>query len=201
MTEEVQSHLFEPLFTTKEPGKGTGLGLSTVYGIVKQSGGHIEVRSAPGKGASFRIYLPRVLEPLETDDRQTSASRGLRGSQTILLVEDEDAVRSMMRLILQWNGYQVIEAPEAQTALNLCEQHQGPIDLLITDVVMPNMQGPALAQVIMRLRPNIRVLYVSGYASDALDQLGTLKPGSAFLQKPFTPETLARAITDLFQGA
>jgi PAS domain S-box-containing protein len=197
MTEEVRVHLFEPFFTTKEVGKGTGLGLSTVYGIVKQNQGHIEVDSTPGRGTSFKIYLPRAAEPGATAEPERNSPRPRRGSATVLVAEDEDMVRGLIRMVLQWNGYKVLEARDGGEALELCEQHSGPIDLLITDLVMPQVGGCDLAVKLQQRRPGLRVLYISGYTGESFSKLDLVSGGSSFLQKPFTPDALAQTVGDL----
>jgi signal transduction histidine kinase/ActR/RegA family two-component response regulator len=194
---EVQGHIFEPFFTTKEQGKGTGLGLATAYGIVKQSGGYIELVSEPGRGTTIMIYLPRVEEVPETVDRELNTGPALKGSETILLVEDEEAVRELARDILQGQGYTVLEARNGGEALLACERHQGPIPLLLTDVVMPQMSGRQLAERLALLRPDMKVLYMSGYTDDAVIRHGVLDAGIAFLQKPFTPATVTHGVREL----
>ncbi len=204
MDAETISHLFEPFFTTKGPGKGTGLGLCTVYGIVKQSGGDIRVASEPGKGTTFRIYFPRFDDEIEVMPPVTAASGASAGSETVLLVEDEDAIRDLAQEILRMNGYTVLAAPSCEDALRLGEHHPGPIHLLMTDVIMPQMDGPELARRIAPLRPEMKVLYVSGYTDDAIAEHGVLELGTEFLQKPFTPDVLAtrvRKILDVFPAA
>ena len=215
MDDEMRAHLFEPFFTTKDRGKGTGLGLSTVYGIVDQSGGHIQVESQPGKGTTFRVFLPRVDEAAangEGDDRgsvpeadggsakatdpRSLAARG----ETILLVEDEQRVRAVVREILDMHGYEVIEAPHGAEALTLSARHPGPIHLLLTDVVMPEMGGCELAQRLAVLRPSMKVLYMSGYTDDAIVRHGVLGAGLAFLPKPFTPGALAASLRDILDA-
>jgi PAS domain S-box-containing protein len=197
MTEEVRRHVFEPFFTTKEIGKGTGLGLATVYGIVKQSGGHVEVVSAPGCGAVFQVFLPHAREPGRAEDNDGTPARLPTGSETILLVEDEEAVRTLARSVLRRHGYQVMDAGLGTEALQLCEQHAGPIHLVVTDVVMPHMNGRELHQQLCRCRPAIKVLYISGYPGDAIGQLGVLEPGCDFLPKPFAPDALVRKVREL----
>jgi signal transduction histidine kinase/ActR/RegA family two-component response regulator len=185
----VMAHLFEPFFTTKEEGKGTGLGLATVYGIVHQSGGHLEVESAPGEGASFVVYLPRTDEPATPTSAATAAAG--RGHETILVVEDEASIRSLAREILEGQGYAVLEAPGADEALRRAAEHAGPIHLLLTDVVMPGKSGVDLARDLLGLRPGLRVVYMSGYADRAVQADA---PGVAFVQKPFDPTLLARRV-------
>lgn len=197
MTDDVRSHLFEPFFTTKEIGKGTGLGLATIYGIIKQSGGHIEVNSAPGQGATFKVFLPQVLETAKPDTRGPARTRLPSGSETILLVEDDEVVRLMTRSILQRQGYTVLAARHGAEAVQVCEQHPGPIHLLVTDVVMPNLNGRDLYQRLAVLRPAVKVVYISGYPGDALGDLGVLGEGTAFLPKPFPPEVLVRQVREL----
>ncbi|MDH3675497.1 MAG: ATP-binding protein, partial [Anaerolineae bacterium] len=193
MDKETQSHIFEPFFTTKEPGKGTGLGLATIYGIVKQSGGHIWVYSEPGQGTMFKIYLPRVDELAEVADRDHVTAEITPSVETVLLVEDEESVRKLAYRILHNIGFNVLNASNGSEALQMCERHQGPIHLLVTDLVMPGgMSGYDLAQRLMPLFPNIKILYMSGYADDSIVHQGVLDTGAAFLQKPFTPEALAR---------
>jgi PAS domain S-box-containing protein len=200
MTPEMMSRIFEPFFTTKERGKGTGLGLSTVHGIVKQSGGNIEVYSEPGQGTTFKIYLPRAEGAAEQPPSHEESETRSAGTETILLVEDEDAIRRVISLSLQLHGYTVVEAADGSEAIALCELNSPPIDLLITDVVMPLMSGPELAQRVTRARPNLRVLFISGYIDRALIHQGLRQPGTAFLQKPFTPDTLASKVREFLDG-
>ena len=200
MDATVQAHLFEPFFTTKALGQGTGLGLATVYGIVKQSGGYIKVDSAPGRGTTFAIYLPHVEEPGELREATASRAGSMAGSETILLVEDEDAVRELGREVLEMRGYTVLEAPHGAQALLVAERHAGPIHLMVTDVVMPHMSGRELVERLAPRRPDMRILYVSGYTDDAIVREGMLQPGTSFLQKPFTPDTLARRVRELLDA-
>ncbi len=203
MSEETRAHLFEPFFTTKEKGKGTGLGLATVYGIVQQSGGHIRVTSVPGGGATFFIYLPRI-ESGEGDlpgGQHLSLPRPSPGTETILLAEDEEVVRRLAREILSENGYKVLEAGNGREALLISEAHRGEIHLLLTDVVMPTMSGRELTDRIRPLRPDLRIMYMSGYTDDAILRHGVLENGIPFLQKPFTPEELARKVREVLDAA
>jgi CheY-like chemotaxis protein len=197
MDAEVMSHLFEPFYTTKEPGKGTGLGLAMVYGILEQEGGDIEVQSAPGAGTTFKIYLPRLDENPPVVGGAEVPAGPLSGLETVLVVEDESIVRLSIRDTLQLKGYCVLEATAAQEACNFCLQHQGPIHLLITDVVMPGMNGQTLADRLVALRPDMRVLFISGHPGDAVARHGVLPPSAAFLQKPFPPDTLARKVREI----
>jgi len=192
--ESIQGHIFEPFFTTKEPGKGTGLGLSIVYGIIKQSGGFIDLDSTPGQGSTFTIYLPRLEDGVELGPIKTSKQRKFRGEETILLVEDEDVLRSLLAKFMRLHGYTVLEARHGDAALHICEQYQGPIQLMVTDVVMPQMSGRVLADRIRSLRPDTKVLYMSGYTEDEVVQRGVADLSVAFLQKPFKPVELARQV-------
>ena len=190
---KVQARVFEPFFTTKEKGKGTGLGLATVYGLVKQSDGYIAVQSAPGQGTRFRIFLPRV-EALAPAPIRLEKPTSVAGSETILLVEDEESVRRLARAFLENRGYTVLEAHDGAHALELCEKRTEPIHLMVTDVVMPKMNGRELAQRVATLRPDMRVLFVSGYTGDSLAQLG---PRAAFLEKPFGPGDLVKKVRQI----
>src|SRR5690606_20539866 len=195
--EATQARMFEPFFTTKERGRGTGLGLATVYGIVKQSGGTISVSSRVGEGTSVRVCLPRVDErpTLEPRTRKITAERG--GNETVLLVEDEDLVRVATTRVLERNGYGVLAAASPSDAVALVERHSGPIHALITDVVMPQMNGRELARRVLARWPGLRVVYVSGYADDAMVDSALLDAEAVFLQKPFTPEALLRTLREV----
>jgi two-component system cell cycle sensor histidine kinase/response regulator CckA len=203
MSDEVKAHIFEPFFTTKEKGKGTGLGLATVFGIVKQNGGHIWVYSEPGQGTSFKIYLPHVAEgarspsDLPTDGVAPSA----RGSETLLLVEDETGIRELVGDVLADQGYRILVAQDGVEALHLAREHEGPIHLLLTDVIMPRMSGKALADQLRSSHPEMSVVYTSGYTDDAIVHHGVLDKGTHFLSKPFELEALARKVRDVLDGA
>ena len=199
MSPEVKERIFEPFFTTKEKGKGTGLGLSTVYGIVKQSGGNIWVYSEPGQGTTFKIYFPREEEPLEEIRVKVVKEELPRGSETVLVVEDEEEVRKLTVRILQKQGYKVLEASQGDEALFICGQHEEPIHLLVTDVVMPGMSGRELSEHLTSLRPEIKILYMSGHTNSAIVHHGVLEPGVILLQKPFTPEALARKVREVLE--
>ncbi|HEX7599636.1 MAG TPA: PAS domain S-box protein, partial [Polyangia bacterium] len=196
MDAATQKRLFEPFFTTKPRGKGTGLGLSTVYGIVKQSGGNIWAYSEVGQGTSFKVYLPRLSSDERAADLKRTGGRPAVGSETILLVEDEAALRGVVERMLRAVGYQVVVAANGGEALLACQQHQGAIELLLTDVVMPKMSGRQLAEQLQRERPGLHVLYMSGYTDDAIVHHGVLDPGTSFIGKPFSAADLARKVRD-----
>jgi two-component system cell cycle sensor histidine kinase/response regulator CckA len=200
MDRETQSRIFEPFFTTKEKGKGTGLGLSTVYGIVKQSGGYIFAHSETGSGTTFRIYLPKVTDPAGQAGIVKHQQDPIGGSETVLLVEDEESVRELVRETLKGKGYVVMEAADGINGMKVAESHTGKIDILITDVVMPGMSGRELAKRITAARQTTKVLFLSGYTEDAIIHEGVLEPGTAFLQKPFTLQALARKVRDVLHG-
>jgi two-component system, cell cycle sensor histidine kinase and response regulator CckA len=200
MDAEVQQHIFEPFYTTKEIGKGTGLGLSTCYGIVKQHGGHIWVYSEVGHGTTFKIYLPPVEELPDDALRPEMLNGMLQGNETVLLVEDEPLVRELASTILQAQGYTVLAASNGEEALGTIQTASATIDLLITDVVMPGMRGKALAEQVARMYPDIKVLFISGYATDAIAQHGQLAPGTHFLSKPFTRTAFARKVREVLES-
>jgi len=197
MDRETQSRIFEPFFTTKEKGKGTGLGLSTVYGIIKQSGGYVMAHSEVGRGTTFNIYLPRAEEPAEANLAAPASRTAVGGSETVLLVEDEESVRLLVRETLAAKGYRVLEAENGQSGLAVAAAHSGTIDLIITDVVMPGMSGRELADQLVATRPAIKVLYLSGYTEDAIVSEGTIESGKAFLQKPFTLQSLSKKVREV----
>ena len=201
MDEETQVRLFEPFFTTKEKGKGTGLGLSTVYGIIKQSGGMIWVYSELGRGTTFKIYLPRVVDVLEEPSLvSVSGAESAGGTETILLVEDEESVRALACEALEEAGFHVLEARHGAEALVVSHRHQGPIHLMLTDVVMPEMSGRVLADRLAPQRPSLKVLYMSGYTDNAIIHQGVLDPGTAFLHKPFSPDALVRKVREVLDA-
>jgi len=197
MDTATQQRIFEPFFTTKEKGKGTGLGLSLVYGVVKQSGGYIDVVSTRGKGTTFNIYLPRVAQnSIETKTIGPDRPEELRGTETILLAEDEDTLRALTRHLLELYGYRVLEACDGNQALKLSDQTADEIHLLLTDVVMPGLSGRALADQLKHRRPDVKIAYMSGYTGQRVGEKEILEPGSVFLQKPFTREGLARKVRE-----
>src|SRR6202522_761438 len=197
MDKETQSRIFEPFFTTKEKGKGTGLGLSTVYGIVKQSSGYVFAQSEVGAGTIFYVYLPRIEESAEELSPAKAQQNEAGGCETVLLVEDEESVRELVRLTLASRGYKVIEAENGECGLRLAEDCKERIDILITDVVMPGIGGRELAKRLLSLRPGISVLYLSGYTEDAVVTQSSLGPGTAFVQKPYTLQNLAKKVREV----
>jgi PAS domain S-box-containing protein len=198
--QQTQARIFEPFFTTKEAGKGTGLGLSTVYGIVKQSGGNIWVYSEVGRGTTFKVYLPRVDEGAPKYERRIEMESDVLGSETVLVAEDEEMVRKLARRVLEMFGYQVLEAANGGSALLICERHNEPIHLLVTDVIMPEMSGRDLADRLAQLRPGIKVLYMSGYTDDAIVHQGVLDEGANYIQKPFATDALVRKVREVLDG-
>ena len=199
MDEKTASQVFEPFYTTKERGKGTGLGLSTVYGIVKQSGGFIWAYSEPGKGSTFKVYLPRTEDRREVPDRGDSPVEDLRGENTVLVVEDEEPIRKLAVTVLEQYGYAVLSAGDGEEALRIAAGHEGEINLLLTDVVMPRLGGRELYERLHQLRPGIKVLYMSGYTDNAIVHQGMLDPGISFLQKPCSPASLVRKVKEVLK--
>jgi CheY-like chemotaxis protein len=197
MNAETQSRIFEPFFTTKGVGQGTGLGLSMVYGIVKQSGGSIEVYSELGQGTVFKIYLPRIDEPADPQISKAAEADRHQGSETILLVEDDAQVRDLTAASLAACGYTVLSADSGGEAIAECERHHGDIHLLLTDVVMPGIGGREIAQQVLTRRPFTKVIYMSGYTTNAIIHRGVLDPGTHFLQKPFTPSALFAKVREV----
>jgi CheY-like chemotaxis protein len=200
MDAETLAHIFEPFFTTKDKGKGTGLGLATVYGIVKQSSGSIWAYSEPGRGSTFRIYLPCVDDPVPVAGPVRPSSEQAKGSETILVVEDEEAVRSLVCGTLAAHGYKVLEAHGVDDALVIFEQYTEPIHMLLTDVVMPRMGGKEVAKRLSSVHPEAKVLYMSGYTDNSIIRKGILEDGTAFLQKPFAPGILARKVREVLDS-
>jgi two-component system, cell cycle sensor histidine kinase and response regulator CckA len=201
MAPEVQARIFEPFFTTKDIGKGTGLGLATVYGIVKQSGGHVEVYSEIGVGTSFKLYFPAVEEKILATGKDSHTAQVRHGCETVLLVEDEAGVRGLALLALQTYGYTVLVASDGKDAMRVIDKYSEAVDILVTDVVMPRMNGRELAEALRTRYPNMKVLYVSGYTDDAVVRYGLLQEKISFLQKPYTPLTLAKKVRDVLDGA
>jgi CheY-like chemotaxis protein len=199
MDAETRAHLFEPFFTTKAQGQGTGLGMTTVFSIVKQSGGGVDVYSEPGKGTSVKVYLPCIDQPVMTE-MESPVAKLARGSETILLVEDEDQVRKLVRDTLRGEGYKVLDAPSAAEARRIAGAYKHPIHLLIADVVMPKEGGRELAAGLTARRPAMKVLFMSGYTDQAVVNSGLLTGESAFIQKPFTPAALSRKVREILEG-
>jgi len=201
MDKETMGHLFEPFFTTKGQGKGTGLGLATVYGIVKQNRGFIDVYSQPGQGSTFTVYLPRASEPevVAEEEAETAALRG--GTETVLVMEDEAEIRKLAGESLESLGYRVLTASSPQEAIRNVAEHDGPLHLVITDVVMPQMNGRQLFERLAPMRPGLRCLYISGYTADVIADRGVLKEGTRFLGKPFTLDALARKVREVLDQA
>ena len=200
MDEETLAHVFEPFFTTKEKGKGTGLGLASVYGVVQQSGGHIQVSSEFGRGTKFQIYLSQVDKTLPSPKPDAIQPVPSGGWETILLVEDSDPVRELVCQCLQDEGYTVLEASKSAEAVQITEKKQQKVDMLLTDVIMPGMSGPDLAQIILKDHKDIKVLYLSGYSDHLLVLQGTSKPNISFLAKPFNPEILMRKVREVLNA-
>jgi two-component system cell cycle sensor histidine kinase/response regulator CckA len=200
MDAETKSHLFEPFFTTKESGKGTGLGLSTVYGIVKQNEGNIWVYSEPGKGSTFKVYLPRNCGDVVPAARRQIPSEVATGTETILAIDDEEMIRNILKILLEEGGYTVLLAKDGEEADKICAAHAGEIHLLLTDVVLPKMNGREVARHLTARRPQLRVLYMSGYTANAIAHHGVLDSDVAFLPKPFEPTALLRKIREVLDA-
>jgi two-component system cell cycle sensor histidine kinase/response regulator CckA len=194
MDAETLYHVFEPFFTTKPAGTGTGLGLATVYGVVQQSGGHIDVASSPGRGTTFRVYLPRAGATAAVREAEAAPAATAAGRETILLVEDDDQVRGFARRVLESKGYTVLEASHPEAGLQTAEEHGAAIDLLLTDVIMPGMSGPEMAERITGRQAQLPVLYMSGYTDEAIGQHGLGAEDLALLHKPFTPAALTATV-------
>jgi CheY-like chemotaxis protein len=200
MSEEVQAHIFEPFFTTKEPDKGTGLGLSTVYGIVKQSDGYLLVDSELGIGTTFMIYLPQVDGATELAAPPVAMPKSPSGTETILLVEDEESLRKLVKGCLSSRGYNILDAGNGEEALKVAQQYDGNIPLLLTDVIMPGMSGRELADSLKQSRADVKILYMSGYTHDLVTQQGILESGSDILQKPFSINALLSRVRDVLDA-
>jgi CheY-like chemotaxis protein len=200
MDQATRDRIFEPFFTTKQVGQGTGLGLSTVYGIVKQSGGAIVVESDVGRGTTFVIFLPFLQRDEEAQADTAIPAPPARGSETILLVEDDPSVRAVIRLTLQRGGYTVVEAASGVQAIRMAEEWGGSFDLVLSDVVMPGMSGHDVVEALWKRLPGVPALFMSGYTDDAIQQHGVLEPGTFFLEKPFTPDALSRKVREVLDG-
>ena len=200
MDAATKARVFEPFFTTKEKGKGTGLGLSTVYGVVKQSGGYIDFDSEPGEGTTFRIYFRRVNEPVESEGLATEAQQPAREAGVVLLVEDEASLLRLTRNLLEMSGYTVLEAKDGNEALRISQEHAGAIDLLLTDIVMPGISGRALAHQLSQQRPDMKILFMSGYTGQGIGEKEYLERGDLFLQKPVTRDTLTRKVSEAMRS-
>jgi two-component system cell cycle sensor histidine kinase/response regulator CckA len=200
MKPETLSHIFEPFFTTKESGKGTGLGLATVYGITRRSGGHVGVYTEPGRGTTFKVYFPRTEETLAAAPAPPDPEASRTGSETVLLVEDEDSLRAVIGELLQQGGYKVIDGPTPEATLAAAEAHDGPIHLVLTDLVMPRVSGMAAAARIRARRPDVKVLYMSGYTNAAAAHQASLPANHAFLQKPFSLDVLLRKLREVLDS-
>jgi CheY-like chemotaxis protein len=196
MDAQTQARMFEPFFTTKEPGKGTGLGLSTVYGIVKLHNGHVSVDSTQGMGSTIKIYLPRFDGAVKAFAEPLAEVKPTRGMETVLLVEDDDQLRHLASQILRSQGYKVLEAESGAEALLISHRHPGPIQLMLTDVVMPGMNGYALAEQLKSSRPDTAVQFMSGYQGDAIWNHGSVPPDTSMVIKPFTPERLLQGVRE-----
>jgi len=197
MDKETREHIFDPFYTTKETGKGTGLGLSTIYGVVRQSNGFVWVYSEPGRGSTFKVYLPRAEENVGAEEQERIPVGEPGGSETVLIVEDNDSLRRLARTVLKQKGYKVLEAENGEEALRVSNEHEGAIDLLVTDVVMPKKSGRETAERLQQIYPRMKVIYMSGYTDNAIVQHGVLEPGLNFIEKPFSPADLARKVREV----
>ena len=197
---EVRSHIFEPFYTTKQQGKGTGLGLSTIYGIVKQSGGLITVESAPGHGTTFRIYLPRILEPTDAVKPMRPHQSEQPGSTTILIVEDDGALRRLLSVTLERRNYRVLAAKDGAEGLEIFRQHAADIHLIVTDMIMPRLDGLRLRERVVAIRPDVKFLFMSGYSEEIAKQSQRSLAGCGFLEKPFLPDELEEKVRELLSG-
>jgi PAS domain S-box-containing protein len=200
MDEKTRSRVFDPFFTTKEKVGGTGMGLSTVYGIVKQNNGYVWVYSEPGKGTSFKVYFPKVAEDVTAGNERAKVSDEISGSETVLIVEDNDALRKLAKNALRKYGYKILEAENGEKALNVSETHEGPVHLLLTDVVMPRMSGTDLSEKLQSIRPETRVIYMSGYTADAIVRNGILRQDINFIEKPFSLESLGKKVRQVLDN-
>jgi CheY-like chemotaxis protein len=199
MDHETLSHIFEPFFTTKEEGKGTGLGLSTTYGIVKQSGGHLTVASVPGKGSTFRIYLPRLSDS-GAIPQPSKAQCNQPRRETVLVVEDESALRKLMTKVLERASFQVVEAKDAEQAVEICKSWTEPLDMVVSDLAMPKLNGLQLKEIVSGLRPKLKFLLISGYAEDVVEDPAILRKHTNFLEKPFLPDELILKVREILRG-
>jgi CheY-like chemotaxis protein len=201
MTEDVRKHLFEPFYTTKGSGAGTGLGLATVFGVVKQSGGQIYVYSEEGRGTTFKIYFPAADPGHAIHFGSAADPDAERGTETVVVVEDDESVRELVRLMLSNRGYDVLAAVDGEEAARLCAEHPGGVQLLLTDVVMPEVNGRVLAERLGALFPGLRILFMSGYSDEAVVRHGIIRPGTAFIEKPFSEGSLARKVREVLDAA
>jgi len=200
MDKETLSHIFEPFFTTKEEGKGTGLGLSTTYGIVKQSGGHLTVASVPGRGSTFRIYLPKLSDSGGIIQEASQAQSNRPRRQTVLVVEDDSALRKLMMKVLDGAGLKVVEAKDGEHAVEICKSWAEPIDIVVSDLAMPKLNGLQLKEIVAGLRPTVKFLLISGYAEDVVEDPAILRTDTNFLEKPFLPDELVLKVRQLLRG-
>jgi CheY-like chemotaxis protein len=201
MDEETKQRIFDPFFTTKAEGEGTGLGLSTVYGIVRQADGSVVVRSEPGKGTSFIVHLPRIADSQSIGTADPGSEKSHKGTETILVVEDQEELRKLAAFALNICGYQILEAGNGYAAMLAAQAHAGPIHLMLTDIVMPGIKGKELFDRLKAVRPEMKVLYMSGYLGDEISRRGLLEPGDMYIAKPFTPDSLAEKVRQVLGPA